>query len=301
MRHIVLILGLLLAACTGEARMPVATGHPLEGTVWDVTAGRPIDRETLAARVAEADIAVLGEIHDNPRHHERQAWLVGQMRPAGLAFEMIPEASEEGIQVFLDQGAAPGEIGPAIGWERLGWPSWSMYRAIVEAAPGAYIAGGGVATEALMGAMAAGAVAAFGPGAGAYGLDRGLAETDRAALTAEMVAAHCGALPDAVAARMVEAQRLRDARFAHAARRASAAGGGSAALITGNGHARTDRGVPAALSEAAPAAKVVSLGQLEVVPGRVRLGDYGEAGPPPYDYVWFSAPAERGDPCAAFK
>ena len=38
---------------------------------------------------------------------ELEAWearLVRQLRPRGIAFEMVPQASEEGIQVFLAQG-----------------------------------------------------------------------------------------------------------------------------------------------------------------------------------------------------
>jgi SAM-dependent methyltransferase len=81
-----------------------------------------------------------------------------------------------------------------------------------------------------------------------------------------MIAAHCNMLPREAAGGMVEAQRLRDARFAAAAFRAFAAGGGQrAVLITGNGHARTDRGVPAYLKRVAPEVRVVSVGMLIVV------------------------------------
>jgi uncharacterized iron-regulated protein len=119
-------------------------------------------------------------------------------------------------------------------------------------------------------------------------------------MEAEMIASHCDRLPAEMAAGMVESQRLRDARFAHALRRAAAAGGGRAALITGNGHARTDRGVPAALAAAEPGARVVALGQVEVREGATAFADYGGAEGLPYDYVWFSVRKDRGDPCAAF-
>jgi uncharacterized iron-regulated protein len=95
---------------------------------------------------------------------------------------------------------------------------------------------------------------------------------------------------------MVEAQRLRDARFADAAWRALSEGGGArAVLITGNGHARTDRGVPAYLRLMAPQVTVLSVGMIELEPG---AGPTAAARGLPFDYVWFSGPAERTDPCA---
>jgi uncharacterized iron-regulated protein len=288
----------LTVSCAAGPVPPPPTGHPLEDTIWDVDAGREISRETLVARLAGADVAILGEIHDNPAHHIRQAELVEALDPAGVAFEMVPEASEEGVQVFLETGGEPGEVGPAIGWERLGWPDWELYRGVFEAAEGAYLAGGGVSRSAIRAAYEGGALGAFGQGAAAYGLDAPLPEGEQAEAEAEMVAAHCDKLPESAAAPMVEAQRLRDATFAHAVRRAMAAGGGAAVLITGNGHARTDRGVPLYLEASDPGLAVRALGQIEVDRERTAFADYEEL---PYDYVWFSAPAERPDPCAAFE
>ena len=301
-----------LAACAmappDRAEAPIPSLQPaavspeptLEGSIWHVDSATRIEPETLAARLAAADYAVLGEVHDNPAHHERQAWLTGRIAPAGLAFEMIPEASEEGIAVFLARGGARDEIGDAIGWARLGWPDWEMYAPIAAAAPEAYVAGGGVARAELTAAMTSDAATAFGADAGRYGLAGAMPADLRAEMEREMVASHCNKLPEDMAARMVESQRLRDARFARALRRAAREGGGRAVLITGNGHARTDRGVPAALAAAEPDATIRALGQIETRPGAVDPADYAGAQGLPYDYVWFSPRVDRGDPCAAF-
>lgn len=291
---------LLLAGCADLAGGTSGSDHPLKDVIWDMSAGRAIDEAELAERLEAADIAILGEIHDNPLHHKRQAALVAALAPKGLAFEMVPQASEEGIQVFLAQGGARGDIGPAIGWDRLGWPDWALYRPIFEAAEGAYIAGGGVSREHLRLSIATSAGVAFGPGASAYGLMDPLPKADQNAAETEMIEAHCNALPAAAAPAMVEAQRLRDARFAHAARRAAAIGGGQTVLITGNGHARRDRGVPRYLKERDPRLQVLALGQIEVRPDRRSLDAFGPE-ELPFDFVWFSAPAEREDPCAAFR
>jgi uncharacterized iron-regulated protein len=90
---------------------------------------------------------------------------------------------------------------------------------------------------------------------------------------------------------MVLAQRVRDAALARAALSALDETGGPVAVITGNGHARNDWGMPAKLALAAPGVPVLSVGQLEASPD-------GDA---PYD-LWLVTPeAERPDPCAAFR
>jgi uncharacterized iron-regulated protein len=258
--------------------------------------GARLDEAGLVAALAGADVVVLGEVHDNPVHHARQARLVRALAPAGIAFEMVPAGSEEGIRVFRAQGGRPAEIGPAIGWERMGWPDWELYAPIFEAAPAAYVAGGGPAHAKVREAARAGAAAAWGAGAAAAGLDRPIDAALRRELEDEMIAAHCDRLPRKAAAAMVEAQRFKDAHLAEAVLRARRQGGGLVVLITGNGHARSDRGVPAYLARLAPGLKVVSVGMIERPAGAESAA---EARGLPYDYVWFSAPHRRGDPCAA--
>ncbi len=90
---------------------------------------------------------------------------------------------------------------------------------------------------------------------------------------------------------MVEAQRLRDAGLARAVVAAMLETGGPVALITGNGHARTDWGVPRMLGRALPDATVISVGQFEAAP----------SGPVPHDLWLVTEPAERPDPCLAFR
>jgi uncharacterized iron-regulated protein len=286
---------ILLAAAGCAILGPAVRERP--GTILAAD-GTELTEAELASALAPANIVILGEVHDNPVHHARQARLVRQLQPQGIAFEMIPAASEEGIHVFLAQGGAPDQIGPAIGWERMGWPDWRIYAPIFNAAAGAYIAGGGVARGVLRAAGEIGAAAAYGPGAWKIGLGQPLDAAVQAEFEDEMIAAHCNRLSRQVAARLVEAQRLRDARFAYAALWALAMGGGDrAVLITGDGHARTDRGVPAYLRVAAPELKVLSVGMLELPPG---ADPVAAAQGQPYDFVWFSRPVDRGDPCAQF-
>lgn len=293
-----ILASLLLLLVPGCALTGAAPSSEPAGAIIGPDAAR-LGESGLVAALRQADIAVLGEVHDNPVIHARQARLVRALGPGGIAFEMVPTASEEGIQAYLAQGGRPDGIGPAIGWDRLGWPDWSLYAPIFAAARGAYVAGGGVARTDLRLAMRTGAIVAYGRGAAGLGLGQPLDPATRAEIEDEMIAAHCDMLPREAAGGMVEAQRLRDARFAAAAFRAFAAGGGrGAVLITGNGHARTDRGVPAYLTRVAPKLRVVSVGMLELAPGE---DPAAAAQGQPFDYIWFAPPAERADPCAGFE
>lgn len=278
----------LFAVFAASALASAAASAPCAGVIGAICAGgTAIDEATLVARLRAADIVILGERHDNPAHHEWQAKLVAALAPAGLAFEMVPRAKEDAANAARAEGADPGA---ALDWAGSGWPDWAMYRPIFEAAPEARIAGGGAPRETLRSAAKVGAAGAFGAEAARFGLDAPLAPATAEAMLEEQAEAHCGALPDAMLPGMVEVQRLRDADFAAAALRLVEAGHSPAALITGNGHARTDRGAPAYLRRAAPGLSVLSVGMIEAT-------EEAEAGP--FDFTIWTAPHERGDPCAA--
>lgn len=235
-----------------------------------------------------ADFHVLGEVHDNPAHHLRQASIVAQVQPVALVFEMLtPEQAREARGVPRDDVAA---LGAALGWEGKGWPDFEMYFPIFAAAPGAEIYGAALEREALRRARVDGAVAAFGPHAAQFGLVQ-LAPEDQAAREFEQARAHCDMLPKELLPGMVEVQRMRDAHFARVAIDAFAQTGGPVVVITGNGHARTDVGIPASLAAARPDLRVVALGQLEHAP----------EGAAPFDRIEISQGPTRDDPCAAFR
>lgn len=281
--------------------------HPLAGAILRVADGAAIAPEALAAALDAADVAFLGEVHDNPEHHAAQAWLTAEIAPAALAFEMIGREREGTLARLRAEGATRAALGAALDWENSGWPAWDLYAPILEAAPDAVVTGALIGREASGAAMRDGAQAAgraaLGAAVARYGLAAPLALAEAEAATAEQIDAHCGALPQDVAARMVEAQRLRDAALADAALRGRALGdGGGVVVITGNGHARADRGAPRYLSAAAPELSVVSLIMAEVADGREDWRDYLPGGPEAAsaDYVWFTAAAPREDPCEAY-
>ena len=236
-----------------------------------------------------ADVVFLGELHDNPAHHLRQAAYVAELAPSALVFEMLTQAQADVVtsELVADQAA----LEAALGWNESGWPDFSMYYPIFAAAPEAAYFGAAVPRDVARAAMAEGMAAAFRGDADVYGLTADLPEEQQAQREALQLAAHCDAMPAEMLPVMVDIQRLRDAELAYSAVQAFDAHGGPVAVITGNGHARMDWGAPVYLMAAAPGLRVMSLGQ-------------GEDDVPPsglFDVVESAPEVDRGDPCAAFR
>lgn len=234
-------------------------------------------------------MVIVGEIHDNPVHHAHQSIVIEAMRPAAVVFEML--SAEDAAKVTEDLVGSEEALAAALGWAGSGWPDFSMYYPVFVAAKEASIFGAEVPRDEARAAISDGVVVAFGTDADRFGLDRPLPEPEQALREAEQLLAHCDALPPEALPGMVAAQRLRDAVLARAVSDAHEATGGPVVVVTGNGHARNDWGVPRILAEAAPELDVLAIGQ------------YEEETPadPPFDLWLVTEAAEREDPCAAFR
>lgn len=236
------------------------------------------------------DVVFLGEQHDNPAHHARQAALVAEIAPAALVFEMLTpqQAALVTPELIADEAGLEG----ALGWADSGWPDFAMYYPIFAAAPEAAYFGAALPREEARRVMGEGVRAVFGDEAALYGLDQPLPPEQQETREALQLSAHCDAMPAEMLPMMVDIQRLRDARLAQEALAALEQTGGPVVVITGNGHARLDWGAPAALALAAPDVTVASFGQ-----GEARFGapDGG------FDMVDITEDVERDDPCAAFE
>lgn len=241
----------------------------------------------LMPRAAAAEVVILGEMHDNPAHHEIQARIVAELMPKAVVWEMLT-AKEAGL-VNATLIRDPEKLEQVLQWADSRWPDFSMYLPIFQAAPDARLYGGEVPRQAARAAMQAGPAVAFGADAARYGLNIGLPPEQQAARELLQMQAHCGAMPQDRLAAMVGIQRLRDAVLAREALRALKETGGPVAVITGNGHARRDWGIPVYVERVRPGTKIFVLGQSEQ--GQIE----GQ-----FDVVLDSPPVPREDPCAAF-
>jgi uncharacterized iron-regulated protein len=189
-------------------------------------------------------------------------------------------------------------------WDASGWPPFAGYRPVFSAALDADLAV--VATnlpKSLARAAVRGGKAALPEGLRTrLGRDEPLPDDVVKALRDEMRTSHCDALPETMLDPMALAQRARDAQMAE---RLAGVGAAGALLVTGSGHARIDRGVPAVLARDVPGKRLLSIGMIEVAAGRPAPKDYaadwGTAGTLPFDYVVFTPGAEREDPCGKLR
>ena len=245
--------------------------------------------------MADARFVLLGEVHDNPRHHTLRAqWLQAMLadgRPTRIVFEQMDATRDAELQAA--RVATPTDsaaITRAGGLDAKAW-RWPLHQPLVDAAlaGNAAITGGNLPRDTIRAVVREGTV----PPALKPLLDApGWTPDQQRATEADIAQGHCGALPDKQIAPMALAQRVRDASLAQAMLAAPA--GERVVLIAGNGHVRRDRGVPHYLRVAGvPDTAIVAVAFVE---------DEGDSTPAnAFDRLQATAREPRPDPCEAFK
>jgi uncharacterized iron-regulated protein len=239
---------------------------------------------------------LLGEVHDNAAQHAVRAaalrrLLAGGARPA-IAFEQFARERQADIDRARREAPPAGktlaehvieQARPARGWD------WRLYRPFVE-----------LALEYDLPIVAANLSRADATRVAAHGFAAVFDEATRSrfaldALPPALLAAHekavddghCNRMPADALPALARAQIARDLALAEAIRPHLARG---VVLLTGNGHARRDIGVPFFLSEA-ERAQAVAIGLLE--------RDKGDEDWARHFDVAFATPVQaREDPCA---
>ena len=276
---------------------------PCDADVWLTL------KDDLTAAVAQGGIVLVGEEHDNPKHHELRA-LFGLGNYASIVFEQL--AADQAPALSDVMGQLKGKINEgsletfkgAIGWNASGWAKYN-YDLLLRAALFAQrpIYAGDVTRTTIMKVAKEGESALPVEERGRLKLDVSLGEKLAAQSVAEIEQAHCGAMPKEAFGGMAYAQRYRDASLADAALQA-ADKHGSAILFAGNGHVRSDRGVPWYVRARASEKNIVSIMLVEVEDGKTDAQSYVPRDPdgrPAVDYIIFTPKAGRGDPCEAMK
>ena len=232
----------------------------------------------------EQPVVLLGEVHDNPAQHALrlqafEAALADGARPA-LVMEQFDRERQGVIDELRARTPAPDADAVIAAAGGPGW-QWSYYKPFVALAlqNGLPIVAANVSRDDARRIMRAGLQAS--------GFDAAVAPDILEALAADIEGSHCGMIKADTARRMALAQVARDQSMAAAVERHAARG---VLLLAGNGHVRTDAGVPRWLTPATRA-RSESIGLLE-------QGD-PESGP--FDRVVVTEAHERGDPCRGMR
>ena len=308
---------LLVTGSAGAAAPPAWTTtlsaeHPLAGRIWSSDASAFVPVATLVQALSAADLAYLGEKHDNPDHHRLQAWLLDQLAAAGkrpgIVFEMIGEDRQGIVDAQLAENPdSAGALGKALDWEKSGWPDWAEYQPVFDSALRHRLpVVAGNLPRADMRAVGRDGVAALPDDRRRrLGLDAALPDESRDMLLDIVAKGHCGLMPRESLTPMVAVQRVRDAVLADNMIRAlDRPDTDSAVMIAGAGHARRDLAAPPTATSLAPQTETVTLAFIEVDDAAADPGAYAEnfgAAALPFDYVWFTPRANDRDYCAELR
>ena len=115
---------------------------------------------SCAVNATAQDIFLLGEIHDNPAHHDIQAQWIGRIAPSAVVFEMLTPQQAQAVMDLPDRGA--DDIRDVTQWDQSGWPSFEIYAPVFDAVGNRPIIGAGVPRDDMRAVMAQGVVASFG-------------------------------------------------------------------------------------------------------------------------------------------
>ena len=248
----------------------------------------------LLTEIGNADVAVLGEIHDNPLHHQLRGELLRQLPPAS---KTVVAEHLNWRQHFKGSGELLTGL-QAAGFDAKAW-AWPLHQVLFEAVtamnmplvggnlPGASIkevfkTRGESLPEPVRALLAK---APFDP-------------SQRQAMEEEINQGHCGAMPPSMFEGMAAVQRGRDAAMAEVALAHQ-----PSIVVAGNGHAWKHLGVPFVVYKAAPQLRVLSVLFMEWDDTRPRMEKQAFLAElkPQADYVWLTPPQTRNDPCEALR
>jgi len=268
-RTLAIVMLCVLAACAGTPALPEATA------------------QRLAVALRARSNVLLGEVHDNADQHALRASALRALLESGARPVLLMEQFDRERQADLDRALAkPGVDADAVidaagvrparsgqGWD---WPLYRPYIALAIEYRLRVIAANVSRTDTRR---------VVSEGLQAMGFAPDVPGDVRATLARSIVDSHCGVLSAADADRLVPAQVARDQFMA---RMIVAAGTQGAVLLAGNGHVRSDVGVPRWLP--APAReRTLSIGLLEL----------GGSDDGRYDIIMTTSAQTRADPCEA--
>ena len=284
------VLALCLGIHTAMAQSLLAPGESL----YRLPQASPTTEAVLIDQLAHSDFAVLGEIHDNPRHHQLRGALLRQLP---IASKTVVAEHLNWQARFIPQTDLLTGL-QAAGFDSEGW-AWPVHQALFEAVSamqmpliGGNLPGNSVKevfkTRGQSLPEAVRTLLAQAP----------FDAQQRQALEAEINQGHCGAMPASLFEGMAAVQRGRDGAMAEVALAHL-----PSLVVAGNGHAWKHLGVPFVVSTVAPQLRSVSVLFMEWDASRPiseKQAFLAELAPQA-DFVWLTPPHARKDACESLR
>lgn len=115
-----------------------AQDQPAED-ITDTATGKKLSVRDLIDRLEQADIILIGERHGFAPHQDREAFILQALAERGryptLALEMLEPAQEPVIEAYRKENPEYARgLGIALDWSNTGWPAWSFYEPVFQAA-----------------------------------------------------------------------------------------------------------------------------------------------------------------------
>ncbi len=328
------IIFLTLSACQSQSLNNFSpeyeiTQHELIDQIWSVADQKIVTRKDLSLQLAKSNIILLGETHDNARHHQLQAQVITELTNSLnnikhspiVAFEMLNQNKQAAINQFQSQYYSPADnttqlnsakkvelFSQRINWEKSGWPEWEYYYPIFYSSidnelP---IIAANLNIKTIRNVIKQGSIVLdqqYQDLLTKYQYDEPLKKE----LMKEILSSHCDMLPEKMLSPMLLGQQVRDLAMTQSIlsslpKKTVPDKMNQLILIAGSGHTRTDYGVPYYLHQEAPELKIVSLAFMEVSKGEFNPTEYAKAWSEtaeklPFDYIWFTETAAREDQC----
>ena len=253
-------------------------------SIIDLRSQTPVNQEQLATHLISADYVLLGELHDNPHHHQIRSHLIAAITSKKFA----------AVVEYLPAGQSVQFSGPTLqsleqaGFSPKAWP-WKLYQPLFEAIRVSKLPlyGSNLDRSISKTIFSGGSI----PAAIESDYQKSVLTNDaKRSLEKDLVDGHCGKLPAQYLEPMFRVQRLTDISMAQVMMRHS-----PAILFAGNGHVRNDYGVPQVLRSLEPSKKRVSVGLIEEAQrDSTAFAELAKL----YDFVWITPSIDRADPCA---
>lgn len=295
---------LLIIPGMAHAENMLYADHPLVGKIWDMNSRSFMDEATLLARIAKANVLLLGETHDNPQHHELQQKLLKARIESGARPALLMEQLDADTQPALDLALAGSDRDETLKTVTglIKFTDWKFYRPFLVTAVDNKlpVIAANISSRQLQPVIWQGFAAYDAVALKRMAVEEVWSESRQNYMLRHIGGAHCGQIRDSLREGLTRSQRLRDALMADSA--VSSIGRGVVGIV-GSSHARRDVGMPLYLAARDPSAHIFSIGFVEVIPGRNAPETYeteSASSEAPYDVIWFTPRVERADPCADF-